>query len=123
MAIVAITLCAGLAAIGAVGVVSPARLVEIAGRFQTPVGMLAATAVRLVLGLSLYLAAPASRAPSVLQVLGIVIVVAGLLTPLVGRERFRRLLDWWAAQGAAFVRVWSACTVALGLWLVYALAG
>jgi hypothetical protein len=122
MATVAILLSAALAGMGAVGIVSPARLLEIARRFQTPSGIYAATGVRLVLGLALFLAAPGSRAPAVLEVLGIVIMVAGLITPMFGLERFRRILDWWSAQGPGFLRAWAACVMAFGLYLIYALA-
>jgi hypothetical protein len=122
MAIVAMILSAAVVGMGAIGVVSPARLLEIVRRFQTPSGIYAATGIRLVLGLALFLAAPGSRAPAVLEILGIVTMVAGLITPMFGLERFRRLLEWWSAQSSGFIRAWAACAMALGLFLVYALA-
>jgi hypothetical protein len=122
MAILAILLSAAVAGMGVVGIVSPARLLEIVGKFQTPRGIYAATAIRLVLGVALFLAAPGSRAPALLEILGIVIMVAGLITPVFGLERFRRILDWWSAQGSGFIRAWALCAVAFGAYLVYALA-
>ena len=121
MQTVAIILSAVVAGMGVVGVASPAQLLAIVRKFQTPNGLYAAMGIRLVLGLALFLAAPGSRAPGVLQILGIVIMVAGLITPMFGLERFRRLLDWWSAQGLGFIRVWAACAMAFGLYLIYAL--
>ena len=121
MQFVAIILSAVVAGLGVVGMASPSHLLAIVGRFQNPTGLYVATAIRLVLGLALFLSAPDSRAPEVLQLLGIVIMVAGLITPMVGLERFRRLLDWWSAQGYGFIRVWAALALAFGFYLIYAL--
>ena len=121
MQIVALLLSAAVVGLGAIGVASPSHLLAIVGRFQSPGGIYAATAIRLVFGLALFLAAPSTRAPGALQLIGIVIMVAGLITPTVGLERFRRLLEWWSAQGSGFIRAWAAFALAFGLYLVYAL--
>jgi len=121
MTFVALVLSLAVAVLGAIGVASPSRLLAVVRRFQTPAGLYVAMIIRLALGLALFLAAPASRAPDLLRVLGIVIMVAGLITPLFGIERFRRLLDWWAAHGPGFIRLWAACALAFGLLLAYAL--
>ncbi len=123
MVAVALVFSLAVAALGALGVASPARLLDVVRRFQSPMGVYAATAIRVVYGLAIFLAAPASRAPGLLQVLGLVIGVAGLITPLVGLERFRRLIDWWAAHGPAFVRGWAAFALAFGLGVAWALVG
>lgn len=122
MAIIAIILSSAVAGMGVLGLASPTTLLAVVRRFQSPSGLYAAMAIRLVLGLALFMAAPGSRAPGVLQVLGIVTMVAGLITPIFGLERFRRLLDWWAAQGAGFIRIWAAFATAFGVYLIYALA-
>jgi uncharacterized membrane protein YidH (DUF202 family) len=109
-----------IAALGALGVASPSRLLGLVRYLQTPAGLYVAAALRLVLGLALFFAAPGSRAPELLRILGVVIIVAGLITPFFGLERFRRLLDWWSARGPAFVRVWAAFALAFGLLLAYA---
>jgi hypothetical protein len=122
MAIVALVLSFLVAALGVVGLISPMRLLEIVRHFQSQVGLYAAAALRVVLGLALFLAAPASRAPKILRILGIIILVAGLFTPLFGVERIHRLMDWWSTQGAVFMRVWAALALAFGLLLAYAVA-
>jgi hypothetical protein len=122
MRLLALFLSALIAVLGVIGIVAPARLLAIARSFDTPLGLYAAAALRLVLGTALFLAAPASRAPRVLRVLGIVSFVAGLITPFIGVDRYRRLLEWWSAWGPGFLRGWAVIALTLGLFLIYALA-
>jgi hypothetical protein len=96
------------------------RLLDIVRQFQSQTGLYAAGAFRVVLGGALFFAAPSSRAPKVLRILGIIILVAGLFTPLFGVERLHRLIGWWSAQGTVFLRVWAAFALAFGLFLAYA---
>ena len=121
MTVIALLFSLLVVALGALGLVSPSRAVRVVRYFQTAAGLYFAAAVRLVMGVALFFAAPASRAPEVLHILGIVIVVAGVITPFFGLERFRRLVDWWSAKGPAFVRAQAAFAVAFGLLLTYAL--
>jgi hypothetical protein len=111
-----------IAALGGLGIVSPPRLLGVVRRFQTPAGLFAATALRLVLGAALFLAAPASRAPETVRIVGMIVFVAGLITPFFGVERFGRLLDWWSALGPAVIRTWASFALVFGLLLAYAVA-
>ena len=121
MLIVALVISAFVIVLGLVGIVAPARILKIALWFQTPVGLYAASALRLVFGASLFLVAPGSREPHVLRVLGILIFVAGMVTPFIGVDRSRRLLDWWSARGPGFNRVMSAVGLAFGAFLIWAM--
>jgi len=121
MALVALILSLWVAALGALGVASPVRLLGIVRQFQRPAGLCAAAALRVILGVALFLAAPTSRAPEAVRILGIVILVAGLITPLFGLERFGRILNWWSARGPVFMRVWAGFALVMGLLLAYAL--
>jgi hypothetical protein len=120
MALVALALSLVVASVGALGVVSPPKLLNLVRSFHSPVGLYVAAAFRVVLGAALVLAARTSRAPEVLRILGFIILVAGLVTPMFGLERFRRLIEWWFARGPAFTRAWSAVALAFGLLLAYA---
>jgi len=120
MAIVALVLSLFVAALGALGIVSPMRLLSIVRQFQRPAGLYAAAILRIVLGVALILTAPTSRSPEVVRILGIIILVSGLMTPLLGLERFRRLLNWWSARGSVFMRIWAGFALAFGLLLAYA---
>jgi hypothetical protein len=121
MAWVAMVLCLVVAALGAVGVVSPGALLRIAHYFQTSLGLYAAAALRIVLGGALWFAAPGSRAPRLIRAIGLLVLVAGLVTPLFGVERFHGILDWWSARGPAFMRAWAAVVLAFGCTLAYGL--
>ena len=108
--------------IGIVGMVAPDRLI-MAGRYvMTPVGLYVIAALRVGMGLVLILVAPTSRAPKALRAIGVVVLVAGLATPLFGVERARGVADWAAAQGPAFLRVIAAILVALGSFIAFAVA-
>lgn len=111
-----------IAFLGALSFVAPVRALDIARLFDSPGGLYALAAIRLVLGAVLFLAGPSSREPEVLRVLGILIGVIGIITPSVGLDRQRRLLSWWSARGLRFQRAWAAVGLAFGLFLVYAVA-
>jgi len=122
MAIVALVLSVFVCAFGALGIVSPPALLCIVRQFRSRAGLYAAAAFRVFLGLSLFLAAPTARAPEVVRILGVIIVVAGCILPLLGLERFRRILDWWSAQGPVSRRAWAGFALAFGLFLACAVA-
>ena len=120
MALVALILSLFVAALGAIGIVSPGRLLRVVRQFQSTAGLYAAAILRIVLGVALFLAAPTSRSPEIVRILGIISFVSDLITPLFGLERFRRILDWWSARGPAFQRVWAGFALAFGVFLAYA---
>ena len=106
---------------GAWGVLAPARLTILVNRFASPGGVWIAAAIRLVLGLALWFAAPVSRAPLLLQVLGVVAIVAAVVLPLMGVERFKAMVSWWVDLSPAAQRVWSLVAVAFGAVILWAL--
>ena len=109
-------------AMGLLGLISPDLLIDLVKRAQTPVGLYSAAGLRVVLGSAMCLAAPQSRAPLALWIVGIVVVVVGVVTPFVGLERSRRLLEAWWSRGSTFTRIWAMCVTAVGAALVYAVA-
>jgi hypothetical protein len=105
---------------GVFGLIAPDRFIGFVRSRQTTAALYLATALRLVLGVALFFAASSSKAPDVLQVIGAVIIVAGLATPFFGIERSRKLLDWWSTLGSGFIRAWACFRLVLSLLLVYA---
>jgi hypothetical protein len=85
----------------------------------TPAGLDAIAGVRIAIGLVFVLAAPASRAPWTLRVLGVVIIVAGVMTPWFGVTRARAVLDWWATASPLLMRLEAGVAIACGGALVY----
>ena len=107
--------------LGAIGIIRPEALLGVARHFQSPAGLYVAAAIRIVLGVALLFAASTSRAPGVIRVLGIVVLVAGFITPFVGPERARAIIDWWSSQGPLSMRAWGGFALAFGSFLVWAL--
>ena len=108
-----------IAGMGVLGLTSPARMVRFVSRLQSKTGLWGASIVRLAFGISLWLVAPTSRAPIVLQVLAVVSVVSALVLPLVGVSRFKSMLSWWSSQSPGFMRVWSAVAVVVGVFILW----
>jgi hypothetical protein len=87
--------------VGMVGIVSPDSLTTVRRLyFATPVGLYAAGAVRVAMGLVLILAAPHSRGPKTLRALGAVVCLQGLAATLFGLDRARAILEWEAMHTA-----------------------
>ena len=103
---------------GIVGLAVPEVFVGIVRTLQAPPVIYFAAFIRFVFGVVLFAAAPRSRAPLVLRVLGLLISLGGLLTPFIGVSFARVILDWWADP--ASVRVWAAAALCLGVLIVYA---
>ena len=85
----------------------------------TPAGLDAITALRIALGLVFVLAAPASRAPRTLRVLGLIVIIAGLTTPWFGVVRAQAVVNWFASAGPLWIRLEALVGMALGGFLVY----
>ena len=80
MEYVVLGVCAVTVVLGVVAFLSPATFAQVLGILDTPIGMWAASGMRILFGIALYVAAPTSSAPDVLRILGIVLVAVGLLT-------------------------------------------
>jgi hypothetical protein len=105
--------------VGAIGVAAPDVFLSVGRAVITPGGLYAIAALRIGIGLVFVLAAPASRAPRTLRVLGVFVIVAGLATPWFGVARSLAVLDWWASVGPSLRRLDAGLAVALGGLLVY----
>jgi len=104
---------------GAIGVAEPDVFLSVGRAVITPGGLFAIAALRIAIGLVFVLAAPASRAPQALRVLGVLVIIAGLATPSFGVVRSLAVLDWWASVGPSLRRIETGVVVALGGLLVY----
>jgi hypothetical protein len=110
--------------IGIVGLISPDSVTAVRRLyFATPVGLYAAGAVRVAMGLVVILSAPASRAPKTLRALGAVMSMQGLAAALLGPDRARAVLEWETMQGTALLRVGAAVALAAGVFLAFAVSG
>jgi hypothetical protein len=111
-----------VAGLGLIGLAAPSVLLDFGRSLLTESGLYAVAAVRVVFGLLLVFAARNSRMPQTLRVIGSVIILAGVLTPLFGVTRSAAMFDWLSLQGAAFIRVIALVAIAIGAFVVYAIA-
>lgn len=109
-----------ISALGVLGVLAPGALISLTAPWLTPTGLWLAGALRVGIGVVLLRVAPASRHPAVLRVLGVIVIIAGLATPLFGVERARMVVAWSVAQGSGFIRLWGLIALALGGYIAYA---
>jgi hypothetical protein len=109
-----------IAVVGVIGVVSPEAMSSLSREFATPVGLVIAAALRLILGLVLLAVARATRSPTAFRVIGLIALLGGLVTPLIGVERARSYVDWFSAQQTVVVRLWGLSALLLGGFIFYA---
>jgi hypothetical protein len=107
--------------LGVWGFLAPSRIVDFATRWSTQGGLWFAAGIRIVLGLALWFAAPISRAPLLLQVLGVIALVAGVVLPFIGVDRFKALLDWWTNLSPTAMRFSCVFAIAFGAAVLWAL--
>jgi hypothetical protein len=114
IAIGALVMAAGLALIVAPGVVA-----ILAPAMVTPRGLLLVAAERIAIGLLMLRVAAGSRAPRVVQVLGVIVLINGIATPFFGAARARMLMAWWFARGPLAIRAVGVLVVLLGGCIAY----
>lgn len=123
MVFLAMALSILIVGFGVWGIISPATLLAFLSRWQTHGGLWTGAGFRLIFGLALWFAAPLSRFPTTLQVVGVIFVVAGIAMPFIGLARFTSMVTWWLNKPPSFIRVWAAATLVLGVFFVWAVVG
>ena len=116
--VVGLVALAGIA-FGVFAIASPGAVVAFADSVLTSSGLWVIAAIRVALGIVLLLAAPGARMPRVVRAVGIIIVVAGLVTPLFGLERTRAVMAWEVSWGPKALRAIGLVIVALSGMLIY----
>lgn len=95
------------------GLASPAGYVGLAKKLIARIGIWGATALRLVLALSLWFAADESSTPLVFKMLGVITMLGALMIPFVGLARIEAMIQWASEQSPWFLR--STCSLGVGL--------
>lgn len=108
--------------VGVYAAVEPNGLEAFARSFLTGTGLWIAAGLRLTLGVVLWIAAPASRAPLVLRVLGALFVASGLALPVVGLDRMMGIVDWGAGLDDLAVQGAGLLAVGLGAFLLWSVS-
>jgi len=119
MIALALILCAAIAALGVTVIVVPAKAHDLARLFQDKTGMWVATAIRAILALGLLAAASESKAPMLLRILGLLMLIVAILIPILGLDRHRQIIEWWIARPRTMQILWGAVTFVFGIALIY----
>jgi hypothetical protein len=112
-------LCAAIAAMGVVVIVRPTLAHDLTRLFADKTGMWVATAIRAVLGLGLLAAASDSKAPMLLRILGLLVLIVAIAMPILGLDRHRRMIDWWLARPRTVEMLCGAAAFVFGIGLIY----
>lgn len=105
-----------------VGLLAPQLFAGLVSAMQGAPLIHVAALIRFAFGAVLFIAAPASRSPVGLRLVGAAIALGGFLTPFVGAQFASVVLGWWSEGGAPVVRAWAAAGLGLGAFIVYAAA-
>ena len=120
MAIIVSMLGVVIAVIGAIRVASPHRLIMLLDRLQSRTRFWLAVTMRGVFGAVFLAVAPDCRHPLVVQVVGVVSLVAALGLLAMGRERLDAFIGWWLSRPPTLIRFSATAAIAFGILLVYA---
>ena len=104
---------------GVWGVFAPGSIFAFISGWSSKTGFWLAVLLRLCFGLVLWFAAPDTRFPVLLRAMGAVAIVSAASLPLVGFDRFARLIEWWTNRSHFVMRLWSLIAIAIGglvLW-------
>ena len=122
MSFVSLGLGLSIAVIGLLSIAWPESFAAILRESQTLTALYLGAGSRVLLGISLLLSAPSSRAPATLRVLGMLFLVVGLVMPFRGLEVFRAYAGWFLSLGSWAVRVWGLVAMGFGLSIAYAVS-
>lgn len=85
-------------------------------------GMPFAVGVRILLGVALLFAAPASKFPVLFNWLGALALIAAVALTLIGRARMIALLAWFEARPDFVLRLWLVFGALFGVFMLYGAA-
>ena len=121
MRIAALVVALFVVVVGLLGIVSPDSVTTVRRQyFATPVGLYAAGAVRVAMGLVLILVARVSHAPKILRTLGALMCAQGLSATLLGLDHARAIMEWEGMQGHVLLRAGAGVALASGGFIVFA---
>ncbi len=102
------------------GFISPDKIWKmINGVMEKDWAIHVAVIMRLLLGAALIIAAPQSRFPGVMEVLGWIAIIAAVAILFMGRNRLIKFIAWFQRMTDAMVRVWLLFGFAFGGFLIY----
>lgn len=108
-----------LVALGVLGFAAPQMFIDAVAFFHVGQRVYLAAAIRVTIGLVLFLAAKDSRLPRTLRACGGILVILGLATPMLGRPLPDLVIGAWHA---GYVHPWAITVILLGALVIGAVA-
>jgi hypothetical protein len=94
----AVAVAGVIAALGFAAAVAPDTVIAMSRYMVSPIGIYAAAALRSGIGLALLIVAQGSRAPTILRIMGVASLVAGVTFPILGVDNAKARIEWEAGH-------------------------
>ena len=106
---------------GVLLLINPEIIFGFLGRnIENPAIQMIAVLVRLIIGALLVTQSSQSRFPLAIEVLGWILILAGISLAVIGQAKFRKLMSWVLTKFRAVGRIAGVVAIAFGGFLVYA---
>jgi len=107
-------------AFGVASQFNPTLPIDYGSRFLNTPALYAVGVLRVLVGFALINVAPRSFFTRELKILGMLIVAIGVATPIVGVDRTREIVGWFAKQGPDFMRLVMGGLVIVAAFVIFA---
>ncbi|MCZ6641864.1 MAG: hypothetical protein O7F71_09840 [Gammaproteobacteria bacterium] len=106
---------------GIMVIARPSRVGDVAERMLTTSAIKAGAILgRIAIGILLLLAAPDTRLPTFMTILGFLSIIGGVALAVMKEAWVNTLVGWWANQSETILRVWGVLITLFGGVIVYA---
>ncbi len=101
-------------------IVKPNYIYSVFTKYGDTLGLhVFAVIVRIILGVTLVIAASESKAPIIMEIIGWLLISAALLLSVIGRERFKGLIKWSVGISSITQRLMATVGILFGCFLIY----
>jgi hypothetical protein len=108
-----------IVAIGLLGIARPHLMPTAVLGWPPELLLYITVGTRIVLGLLLFFAAPSCRLPRFTRVVGVIALISGIVSALIGASRLESIVQWVSARPSGIIRLLYALDVVLGALLAY----
>ena len=108
-----------IVAIGLLGFASPHLMPTAVLGWPPDLLLYVTVGTRIVLGVLLFFAAPSCRLPRFTRVIGVIAVLSGIVSALIGASRLELIVQWIATKPSGIIRLLYALDIVLGAFLAY----
>ncbi len=76
--------------------------------------------IKALIGLILFVSASTARMPSIIYVIGLLYILGPVVGLILGVEKMKKLLDWWAGQTEKVYKSWAIGAMVFGCVIIFA---